>query len=186
VRVRAGLRAAARSEPRPLAWRAFLLGAACGVASVAAWNPALLGWRSPAGDELERQVLAAHLRSVSEGGRLMDVASSDQHTVKPWFTGKLDYAPPVREASDAGFALGGARVDQVGGRPVAALVYRYRLHLVNVFVWPAEGETEVAPRARSPRGFTVLSWSCAGMQYWAASDVAAAELTRLAQASCAR
>ena len=186
ARVGASLRAAARSERAPLPWHAFLLGAACAMAGVAAWNSPLLGWLTRHDDRLERDVLAAHLRSVGEGGRLMEVASSDQHTVKPWFTGKLDYAPPVREARETGFALAGARVDELDGHRVAALVYKYRLHTVNVFVWPSEGAAEAAPRASPQRGFAVVSWSCAGMQYWAASDVAAGDLSRLAEASCRR
>jgi anti-sigma factor RsiW len=137
---------------------------------------------------LAEQVLASHLRALL-AGRPEDVASSDRHTVKPWFAGRIDYSPPVVDLAAQGFPLRGGRLDYVGGRPVAALVYQAGNHLVSVFVWPAApgdaatpaagGSGPAAPLAGSRRGFQMLRWSQAGMTWWAVSDVAADRLDEL-------
>jgi anti-sigma factor RsiW len=124
--------------------------------------------------------LDAHLRSL-QLGHLTDVVSTDAHTVKPWFEGKLSYAPPVVDLAAEGFPLIGGRLDVVEGRTIAALVYARRKHLVSVFVWPAEGAPETAPRSAARQGYAWIQWSHAGMRYWVVSDVAPAELEELSR-----
>jgi len=124
--------------------------------------------------ELDR-VLDGHLRSLVPG-HLFDVASTDQHTVKPWFAGKLDFSPPVVDPAAEGYPLVGGRVDVIEGEPVAALVYSRRSHIINLFVRPAEGSAASDPVEKILRGYNILSWSAAGMRYWAVSDLNVGEL----------
>jgi anti-sigma factor RsiW len=111
---------------------------------------------------------------------LNDVESTDQHTVKPWFAGKLDFAPPVRDIANAGFALHGGRLDYVNGRAVAALTYRSRQHVVNEFVWPSSA-AEAKPVVLARQGYSVLHWTRDGMEHWAVSDMSPALLAPLAE-----
>lgn len=156
----------------PSGWMAI----AAGIAATA-----LILWRvgSPAAAPLDREVVAAHVRSL-QANHLLDVASTDQHTVKPWFTGKLDFAPDVRDLSDQGFPLIGGRLDYLDGRALAALVYRRRQHTINVFTWPSAGSNS-APRLESLQGFKLAHWTRGGMEWWAISDASAADLEQLAR-----
>jgi anti-sigma factor RsiW len=133
--------------------------------------------RGAARDAFADQAVASHLRSL-QPGRLADVPSGDRHQVKPWFAGRLPFSPPVYDFSAQGFPLAGGRVDFLGGRPVAAIAYRRRLHVVNLYVWPAEEGGE-APGAADRLGYHLLSWSVGGFRYLAVTDAAAADLAEL-------
>jgi anti-sigma factor RsiW len=123
---------------------------------------------------LSGAAVRAHVRALA-AQRLVEVESSDRHTVKPWFQGKLDFSPPVRDLSAPGFPLAGGRVEILDGRRVAALVYRRRLHVIQVFVWPSE-DGDAPPGARRIRGFNVRNWTRDDMTFWAVSDLADDEL----------
>jgi len=125
------------------------------------------------------EVISSHTRSLM-ARQIVDVASSDQHTVKPWFNGKLDFTPPVKDTSAEGFPLIGGRIDYVNERPVAGLVYKRRQHYIDVYVWPSERGSSQALRETARRGFTVLSWSDRDFTYFAVSDLDARELREFA------
>ena len=121
------------------------------------------------------EVVSAHLRSL-QAQHLIDVQSSDQHTVKPWFNGRLDVAPPVADLTALGFTLLGGRLDYVDAKPVAAIVYRRRVHIINLFCAPAPGSAHRAATMESLHGFNVRRWSENGINLWAVSDINADEL----------
>jgi anti-sigma factor RsiW len=179
-RVRTDLAREVRVAERAKPWSFLAMAASFAAVALVTWNLALMN-AAPGADELmTRDLVTAHVRSLMIDGHLNDVLSSDQHTVKPWFAGKLDFAPPVHDLANAGYALAGGRLDYVNARAVAVLTYRYRQHVVNVFVWPEAGES--APRATSRQGFSVVQWTSGGMKYSAVSDAAAAPLVALAEA----
>jgi anti-sigma factor RsiW len=127
--------------------------------------------------ELASAIVDAHLRSL-QPGRLVDVISTDQHTVKPWFDGKVDFAPPVRDLASDGFPLQGGRLDVVKGHQVAVLVYGRRKHVVNVFIWPTT-EPDMSPQSGSQLGYNWIDWRKGGMEMCAVSDVSAPDLNEL-------
>jgi len=175
-RVRASLRQAPRSRGwRPGRWGGGAI--ATGFVLLVMVTGVLLP-RHPAVDSEARIVLDAHLRSLVPG-HLTDVASTDQHTVKPWFAGKLDFSPPVTDPAAQGFPLVGGRLDVVDGRTVAVLVYSRRNHLIGVFVRPALPDESAAPRDLAIRGYNLVSWLSGGMRFWAVSDLNAGELAQL-------
>jgi len=173
------LRRAARPEaPRWASWRGLQTVAALLLVAVASWS---LGrfWPRPAPD-LADEVVASHVRSLL-AGHPADVASTDQHTVKPWFTGKLDYSPTVIDLADRGFPLTGGRLDYLDHHAVAALIYRADKHVINVFTWPAGyGMDGSGLSATSRQGFHVIHWTQDGMTWWAASDASEDRLRQLA------
>ena len=161
------------------AWRWPVAAAAAAVLVAIILRGPFLG-PSVGVDVLGREVVASHVRSLM-ANHLTDVLSSNQHTVKPWFEGKLDFAPSVADLSAQGFPLVGGRLDFLDGRPVAALVYRYRLHIINLFTWPAEKPAAAVPQLGTAQGYHTAHWTQSGMEYWAVSDVAASELDRFAE-----
>ena len=126
-------------------------------------------WRSGEDDRLAQEVVASHVRSTL-GEHLVDVASSDHHTVKPWLSSKLDFSPAVQESLLPGSVFLGGRVDYLGGRPVAALVYRQGPHVVNSFVWPTQAG-DARAQFLADRGFQIAHWSRNGMLHWVISDL---------------
>lgn len=130
------------------------------------------GAPEPGREPVVSQLIASHVRSQL-ADHLTDVPSSDRHTVKPWFGGKIDFSPQVVDLSARGFPLAGGRLDYVGGRVVAALVYRRNGHVINVFAWPSGAP---ARPARARDGYNVANWTEAGLTYWAVSDLNTVEL----------
>jgi anti-sigma factor RsiW len=132
-------------------------------------------------DAATEEAVNSHVRSLM-AGHLFDVQSTDQHTVKPWFLGKLDFAPTVVDLAATGFPLVGGRLDYLDGRPAAALVYQRHQHTINVFVVPAGATPDrLTIEERSVRGFNVRHWTRGGMAFWAVSDLNGAELTEFAR-----
>lgn len=139
-------------------------------------------WRGNGGNQLlATQLIASHVRSLM-ATHLTDVASSDQHTVKPWLDTKLDFAPPVFDLTNDGFPLVGGRLDYLESRPVAALVYQRRKHFINLFIWPAESVMTVADKTISHQGYQLVHWIDGDFNYWAVSDVSDGDLQLFKQA----
>jgi anti-sigma factor RsiW len=133
--------------------------------------------RPSAQQQLTQEIVSAHFRSLL-AEHLTDVLSSDKHTVKPWFAGKLDFSPAVTDFKDQGFALFGGRLDYLNGRTVAALVYKHKLHIINVFIWPVVNAG--ASQQESYHGYNILSFAAGGFQYYLVSDMDEPGLTQLA------
>ncbi|HEX6784665.1 MAG TPA: anti-sigma factor [Sphingomicrobium sp.] len=147
------------------------LGPALGGALAA--SLAMVALLPPASSSIvDEELVSSHVRSL-QPGHLTDVQTTNQHIVKPWFNGRIDFSPPVPELADAGFPLAGGRLDSIDGKTVAAIVYHRRLHTVNLFIWPARDGAE---RSFDKDGFSVKEWSRNGLRFAAISDIPAAEL----------
>src|SRR5256884_9504150 len=159
-----------RTIPSATSWSWLALAATIIFAAIITFNvmPRL---KRPGSDQfLATQLIASHARSLL-ANHLTDVASSDQHTVKPWLDAKLDFAPPVVDLSSEGFPLIGGRLDYLDNRSVAALVYERHKHFNNLFVWPAASDASKAPKTITRQGYQLLHWVDSDFNYWAVSDV---------------
>jgi anti-sigma factor RsiW len=179
-RLRSSLRREEEPQPLIFRWRWAIAAASLLAAVVIIWSVATISSRQSPDDVLAQEVVASHVRSLM-ANHLTDVPSSDRHTVKPWFDGKLDFSPTVTDLTPQGFSLNGGRLDYIGNRPVAALVYQRRQHSINVFVWPATQARAANGKASERQGYNVIRWSNAGMTYWAVSDLNLAELQQFVQ-----
>jgi anti-sigma factor RsiW len=184
ARVRAAVGVAESPRRRPASSYLLNLGGLAAALALAAIGGYSLGEGRARGGAFLREAVSDHVRSL-QAGHLMDVVSTDQHTVRPWFVGKLDFSPPVFDLVDAGFPLAGGRLDQVGGRAAAALVYRRRQHTLNLFVWAAAGGDAPA-RQSSAMGYNAEGWSEGGLSFLAVSEIPAADLSRFVDAYRAR
>jgi anti-sigma factor RsiW len=165
-----------RAAARNLPWRWLAIAASILLAISVSWNLRPSSKRTAEYDLLAQNIFAGHIRSLI-GSHLLDVPSTDQHTVKPWFNGKLDFSPEVKDLAAQGFPLIGGRLDYLTNRPVAALVFGRRQHVINLYTWPSD-PTASSPSQFSRNGYNAIHWSHGSMTFWAVSDLA---LTELAQ-----
>jgi anti-sigma factor RsiW len=157
--------------------RSMLKGFAMGTVLSAALAATLMIAVIPTDDDQRvlGDVVSAHLRSL-QGDHLTDVQTSNQHTVKPWFNGKVDVAPPVVDLTAQGFTLVGGRLDYIDGKAVASIVYRRRAHVINLFVAQGEAADHRGAKLEKVQGFNIRRWNAQGLEFWAVSDIAAEEL----------
>jgi anti-sigma factor RsiW len=189
-RIQASLRTPSPAQPEQRitswAWRAIpwpWVGLAAGLALVAllTWGFARVRSLPSAQDLLIKEVVASHVRSLLPGGTLVKVASSDKHTVKPWFEGKVDYSFDVANWEKQGFPLLGGRLDYFNDHRVAALVYQRGNHIINLFIWKPGQVSDSAPEMMEYQGFRLVHWNRAGLAYWVVSNVAAGDLEEFVQ-----
>jgi anti-sigma factor RsiW len=187
TKVRSALRAASAEAPPP--WRRRFLIPWFSVPLALAALVVVLGLALfPEGQRLGRspdqtlvgQVISSHVRSLL-AAHLLDVPSTDQHTVKPWFAGKLEFSPPVQDFAERGFSLIGGRLDYLGGQTVAALVYRHKQHVINLFIWPSQTGRAAPVQSFAEGGYHALHWDGGGFAFWAVSDVGPQALRAFAE-----
>jgi anti-sigma factor RsiW len=175
--VRAAVRRASRADARPMgwAWGGLSVAVAMALVVLVVWSSGLVHMRAPVDEYVLQDVIAGHVRSLMVN-HLTDVLSADQHTVKPWFEGHVDFAPPVPDLTAQGFPLVGGRLDYLDNRPVAALVYKRQQHVINLFVWPALSGAARPEATITRHGYNLVQWTIAGMTYWAISTLNAQEM----------
>jgi anti-sigma factor RsiW len=181
-RIKAELRSQIETAPRWNFWNwNWLTTATTGVATAClALLLTLTLTRPSAQQRLTQEIVSGNIRSLM-ANHMLDVVSTDQHTVKPWFNGKLDFSPPVKDLAAQEFPLIGGRLDYIGGRSVAALVFHRNKHVINLFIWPVNEKDSNPAVDASIQGYNVIHWSEADMTFWAASDLNEKELMEFAQ-----
>jgi anti-sigma factor RsiW len=170
----------AHEHRRPWMWQAMGTALACAAVALVTWVLATGSLRPAADERIVQEIVNAHVRSLMAPNHLADVASTDQHTVKPWFAGKLAFAPPVADYDASGFALTGGRLDYIDGRPAAAITYRHKLHVVNLFAWPADDAPDRAQHVHARQGYSLVGWTRGGIRYCVIADMATDDLRVLA------
>jgi anti-sigma factor RsiW len=186
VRLQERIRSSLQQASRPrrafpaLPWRAWRVAAAVAFVALLAWGVVYLVSHRGAEDPLAEEVVSDHVRSLMPGN-LLGVVSTNQHVVKPWFRDKVEFSPMVMNLSDKGFELTGGRLDYLGKRRVATVVYKRREHVINLFQWPAATDVESAPQSLSRQGFHLIHWTQGGLHCWAVSDLNVSELEEFVQ-----
>jgi anti-sigma factor RsiW len=165
-------------NPKPIPWNWVAIAASVLLVASITGNLALLRFRVSPNQMLASNLISSHIRSLA-GTHLIDVPSSDRHTVKPWFNGKLDFSPEVKDLTAEGFPLAGGRLEYFEGHPAAALVFERRKHIINLFTWPSPSPEQQADSASN--GYHLICWSQTGMKYCAVSDVNDAELRQFVE-----
>lgn len=180
-RVQTALQREANQEPTANKfWQWRWLALATSFAAIVVLSLIFFQARPNNDDLLAQEIVSAHIRSMM-ANHLTDVPSSDNHTVKPWFDGKLDFAPPVIDLTAQGFPLVGGRLDYAASRPIAALVYQRRQHFINLFVFPSTDNFDGGNKMSMRQGYNLIRWNKAGMTFWAVSDLNLSELQEFAQ-----
>jgi anti-sigma factor RsiW len=181
-RIQLSLRKAAKAEAGRRMLPKWWFNIAAPMAAAAVILLALVPFlRGPSADDLlAGEVISSHVRSLM-ASHLADVSSSDQHTVKPWFAGKLNFSPPVEDLAKQGFPLIGGRLDYLEDRPVAALIYQRQKHFINLFIWPLGSDSDVETKTVLRQGYNLFHWTRSGMTFWAVSDLNNAELQKFVQ-----
>jgi anti-sigma factor RsiW len=181
-RIKAELRSQVETKPRWSFWNwNWLTTATTSVATACLALLLNLSLTRPSAEQrLTQEIVSSNIRSLM-ADHMLDVVSTDQHTVKPWFNGKLDFSPPVKDLAAQEFPLIGGRLDYIGGRSVAALVFHRNKHVINLFIWPVN-EKDSKPVSLTPiQGYNVIHWSEADMTFWAVSDLNKKELMEFVQ-----
>jgi anti-sigma factor RsiW len=181
-RIQLSLRKAAKAEAGRRMLPKWWFNIAAPMAAAAVILLALVPFlRGPSADDLlAGEVISSHVRSLMVS-HLADVSSSDQHTVKPWFAGKLNFSPPVEDLAKQGFPLIGGRLDYLEDRPVAALIYQRQKHFINLFIWPSGSDSDVETKTVLRQGYNLSHWTRSGMTFWAVSDLNNTELQKFVQ-----
>jgi anti-sigma factor RsiW len=180
--IRRAVRQAAKADsaPRWLPWSWVRIAAPMAAAAIVLLTLAPFVQGPSTEEILTREVVSSHVRSLM-ANHLADVSSSDQHTVKPWFNGKVDFSPPVVDLASQGFPLVGGRLDYLNNRPVAALIYQRAKHLINVFIWPSSESSDSGIKSETRQGYHLFHWTRSGMTYWAVSDLEKSQLQEFVQ-----